>query len=81
MPRTLVRLPNWLGDVVTTSGTRTKFDLAVDRLLLRSDTSAWVMLSTAHDAEHPERSNATLAEFVQTMGPALETALRATAAR
>jgi exosortase A len=71
----------WLGQQLTVSDARAKLDLALDRLLLRSDTSAWVALATEHDAQHPGRSDALLDEFASSMWPAVEAALVATARR
>jgi exosortase A len=65
----------WLGGSWTASDARAKLDLAVDRLLRRPDTSAWVALETPHDIEAPLRSQQALQEFVATMGPSLSQAL------
>jgi EpsI family protein len=71
----------WLDGRWTVSDARAKLDLALDRLLRRSDTSAWVGLSAPHNPEHPEGSAATLRAFVSDMGPSLQRALQLTAAR
>lgn len=63
----------------TASGTRAKLNLALDRLLRRSDTAAWVSLSTTHDPERPHQSEAVLRGFVADMGASLQQALAETA--
>lgn len=65
----------WLGGHWSVSDTRAKLDLALDRLLRRPDTSAWVALSTPHDVEQPQQSEAALRGFVASMGPSLAQAL------
>ncbi|HPE02176.1 MAG TPA: exosortase A [Burkholderiaceae bacterium] len=69
----------WLGQESTISDVRGKVDLARDRLLGRSDTSAWVSVST--DAAGGPAARAALRDFVQQMGPSIHAALAATAAR
>ena len=71
----------WLGERWSASAVRAKVELAVDRLLARSDTSAWVALAVAHDPDHPQQSQAALREFLTQMGPSLQRALQETAAR
>lgn len=63
----------------TASGARAKLDLALDRLWRRSDTAAWVALSTPHDPERPQQSEAVLRGFVADMGASLQQALVETA--
>lgn len=70
----------WLGDISTTSDARAKFDLAIDRLFLRGDTSAWVTVFMEQD-DRSSGAAATLAEFMHDMGDALAAALQTTAAR
>jgi EpsI family protein len=69
----------WLGSRWTASDVRAKIDLALDRLLLRSDTSAWIAVSTAQDPDSPQRAQATLRAFLAEMSPSIEAALTATA--
>ena len=72
----------WLhGHRVTASDTRAKLTLALDRVRQRSDSSAWIAASTAHDPDHPESSQAALRDFLGAMGPQLDSALQATALR
>lgn len=67
----------WLDDRIETSEVRAKLSLAMDRLLVRSDTSAWVAVFT--DAETDDKGDAVLSAFARDMGPALNSALAATA--
>lgn len=71
----------WLGERWSASDVRAKVELALDRLLVRSDTSAWVALAVAHDPDQPQQSQAALREFLAQMGPSLARALQETAAR
>ena len=71
----------WIGGDWTVSEARAKADLAIDRLLRRSDTSAWVALATPHHPDRPDVSRQALRAFVADMGPALQRALDETAAR
>ena len=67
----------WLGEETTTSDFRGKWDLARDRLLGRTDTSAWISIATPDDPA----ARQTLRQFVADMAPAIHEALAATAAR
>ena len=69
----------WLDDRIETSDLRAKLSLALDRLLIRSDTSAWVAVFT--DAETDAKGDAVLSAFTRDMGPALHSALAATAVK
>jgi len=71
----------WLGERSTASDVRAKLDLALDRLRLRSDTSAWVAVAAEHDPDDPERARALLGRFLSDMGKPLDQALRMTASR
>jgi exosortase A len=71
----------WLDRQWTASDVRAKVDLAIDRLLFRSDTSAWVALETDHDPDQPQVSEAVLRSFVVDMLGSLENALGETAHR
>jgi exosortase A len=64
----------WLGTARSTSDARGKLDLAIDRLLMRGDTSAWVAIQTPAD-DGLDRGAAALREFLIDMGPALDAAL------
>jgi EpsI family protein len=68
----------WLGEETTTSDFRGKWDLARDRLLGRTDTSAWISISTPAD---DPAARQTLRQFVADMAPSIHEALAATAAR
>lgn len=70
----------WLGDHITASLPRAKIDLAVKRLMHRSDTSAWVAVFTLAD-EAAAEAQATLTGFLRDNGENLDAALRATAER
>jgi EpsI family protein len=69
----------WLDDRIETSDVRAKLSLAMDRLLVRSDTSAWVAVFTS--AETDGQGDAVLSAFARDMGPTLQSALAATAAK
>lgn len=71
----------WIGGGWTISDARAKADLAVDRVLRRSDTSAWVGLATPYHPDRPQASERVLRGFITAMGPALQRALEDTAAR
>jgi EpsI family protein len=74
----------WLGQESTISDVRGKLDLARDRLFGRSDTSAWISVSTevgTGTGADQAAARATLREFVAQMGPVIHAALAATAAR
>lgn len=71
----------WLGGTTTTSDAVAKADLALDRLLMRSDTSAWVAIATAHDPDRPGRSEEALRHFMTSMSGPINEALSGTAAR
>jgi EpsI family protein len=64
----------WLGAERTISDTKAKGDLALDRLLLRGDTSAWVTVVTpAQDGLRDAWP--VLDEFLRDMGPSLQRGL------
>ncbi len=70
----------WLGQRRTASDAAAKIDLALDRLLLRGDTSAWVVIAV------PARENLRdavpeLESFVRDMGAAINTGLTEAASR
>jgi exosortase A len=68
----------WLGSARTASDTRAKFDLALDRLLMRGDTSAWIAVVTP--ARDGLRDGWPVIEaFVRDMGAPLQRALAAMA--
>lgn len=67
----------WLGQLSTASDTLAKLDLARERALGRSDTSAWISLHTPDTGE----GRAVIEQFLAEMGPALDAALRQTAQR
>lgn len=69
----------WLDDRIVVSDARAKLALAIDRLLWRSDTSAWVAVFTV--AESDAVADRVLTEFAREMGPAIQSALTATAGR
>jgi exosortase A len=71
----------WIGGAWTISDARAKADLAVDRVLRRSDTSAWVGLATPYHPDRPQSSERVLHGFIAAMGPALQRALEDTAAQ
>lgn len=70
----------WLGQFSTPSDVAAKLDLARERLLGASDTSAWVSVHTPA-GESSAAAQATLDQFMAEMGPALGAALEQTAAR
>jgi exosortase A len=70
----------WLGTARSTSDAQAKLDLAVDRLLMRGDTSAWVAVQTPAE-DGLERGTEVLREFLTDMGPALDAALLETSQR
>jgi exosortase A len=65
----------WLDGSVTTSDAKAKFLLAIDRLLGRDDTSAWVTVYVLNP-ESRAAADRTLSVFVSEMGGALDAALR-----
>lgn len=71
----------WLGGRTTTSDVVAKADLAFDRLLMRSDTSAWIAIVSEHDPQRPGRSEAALLEFMTAMSGQIAAALAQTAGR
>jgi exosortase A len=64
----------WLGTIRTTSDAQAKLDLALDRLLLRGDTSAWVALH-ARAADGSANVQPVLQEFLRDMGGTIDAAL------
>lgn len=70
----------WIDGIVTTSDGEAKARLALDRLLGRSDTSAWVAVYGI-DGEDGRTVRASLQAFAADMGPAIDAALRETAER
>ena len=65
----------WLGSTRTVSDATAKMDLALDRLLMRGDTSAWVTVVTP--AQESLREAAPVLEaFVRDMGGSVERGLR-----
>ena len=76
----VVRQWYWIDGDIVTSDARAKAGLALQRLRGGSDTSAWVSIS-AIDREGSEQAHASLRAFAVEMGPAVEAALRDTAAR
>jgi exosortase A len=64
----------WLGRSSTSSDALAKWDLAIDRLLGRDDTSAWVTVYVRNPASDEEADH-TLARFVAEMGESLLVAL------
>jgi EpsI family protein len=71
----------WLNRNWTGSDVRAKVDLALDRFLFRTDTSAWVALATDHDPDQPQASEAVLRSFVVDMLGSIENAFAETAHR
>ena len=70
----------WLGTTRTVSDATAKADLALDRLLMRGDTSAWVTLATP--ARESLRDGGPVFEaFVRDMGPSVEYGLKEMAER
>ena len=70
----------WLGGTSTISDSRAKLDLAIDRLLGRDDTSAWVTIFVRDSADAAD-ADATLAAFVEEMGDSLLAAMDQAAGR
>jgi EpsI family protein len=71
---------HWVWGRPTTSDTWAKAALALDRLLARSDTSAWVGISST-DEQDGKAVQTSLKDFAAEMGPAIDEALRKTAER
>jgi len=69
----------WIDGRTETVDVRAKFLLALDRLLLRTDTSAWIAISTESESE--ARADEVLGEFTRAMGPSIQAAMMETAAR
>jgi exosortase A len=69
----------WLDGQFTSSDTAAKLSLALDRLLMRTDTSAWIAISTS--AETDADADQVLAAFVRDMGPRIQSAIAETASR
>jgi EpsI family protein len=70
----------WMGSTRTVSDATAKIDLALDRLLMRGDTSAWVTVVTP--AEESLRDAAPVIEaFVRDMGGSIERGLAEMASR
>ncbi len=69
----------WIDGQITDSDVAAKLSLAFDRLLGRTDTSAWIAVFTAGESD--ANSDQTLAAFLRGMGPAMQSALSTTAAR
>jgi len=69
----------WMDGRIETSDTRAKLSLALDRLLARSDTSAWVAIFA--EAESDAEGDRLLSDFAREMGPSLNAAFAATSAR
>lgn len=70
----------WIGSARTVSDATAKIDLALDRLLLRGDTSAWVTVVTPAQ-ESLREATPVLEAFVREMGGAVERGLREVAKR
>jgi EpsI family protein len=70
----------WLGTSRTTSDTVAKLDLAIDRLLARGDTSAWVIV-VAPARDGFDDALPVIADFVREVGARLDGALAEVAAR
>lgn len=64
----------WLGERTTRSDILAKIDLAIDRLLRRDDTSAWIIIYTPVSDERDDGQ--VLDDFMREMAPNLEAALR-----
>jgi exosortase A len=71
----------WLHPVWSASDMHAKVDLALDRLLLRSDTSAWMAAATSFDPERPLQAEAVLRGFLSDMAGSIDSALTLTAQR
>ena len=63
----------WLDGRVETSDARAKLSLALDRLTMRTDTSAWVAIFT--EADNDQRGDELLSAFARDMGPSIRNAL------
>jgi EpsI family protein len=70
----------WLGSTRTVSSAAAKIDLALDRLLMRGDTSAWVAIATPAD-ESLRDAGPVLEAFVRDMGASLHHGLMELARR
>jgi EpsI family protein len=70
----------WVDGRATTSDARAKATLAIDRLLRRSDTSAWVAIA-ALDHEDGRTARKALTAFAAEMGPAIDDAIQGMAGR
>lgn len=71
----------WLAPAWSDSDVHAKIDLALDRLLLRTDTSAWMAVATAHDPEVPEQAERVLRGFLVDMAASVDAALTVTSQR
>jgi EpsI family protein len=71
----------WLHPAWSASDVRAKIDLALDRLLLRSDTSAWMAVATSFDPERPLQAESVLRGFLSDMAGSIDSALNLTAQR
>jgi len=71
---------NWVWGRMTINDPWAKVALAVDRLLTRSDTSAWIAIYSRDEA-NGKHAREGLQTFAAEMGPAIDRALRETAAR
>ena len=71
---------HWVRGRSTTNDVWAKAQLALDRLLARSDTSAWVAISSTDEMDGRAIEGA-LKDFAADMGPAIDDALRKTAER
>ena len=70
----------WLGSTRTTSDAAAKAELALDRLLMRTDTSAWVTVATPA-SESLRDAWPVLETFVREMGGSVQRGLREMAAQ
>jgi EpsI family protein len=66
----------WLGDAMTASDAVAKFDLSIDRLLGRDDTSAWLTLYVV-DPRDGREADMLLEAFAGSMGDRLLASLKA----
>jgi exosortase A len=72
----------WLGGQEwSSSDIHAKLDLAFDRLVRRSDTSAWTAVATDLDPEQPQRAAQVLQKFIGDMAAAIDAAQKTTAER
>jgi len=69
----------WINGRIETGDVRAKLTLALDRLLLRTDTSAWIAIST--ESEREAGADEVLGAFARTMGSSIQAAMMETAAR